>query len=158
MSLNWPTPPAPPRPARGPATSAAPWEQRRGTVDRIKEMEARHTRIHGFVRVEGGGGAAATTDVFFPVWFMQFPNFLTGWSLEEGGIFDLDDPPRFDTGVVAWHVEERPMQIRYYSGAQILVTGFGPTTQRAVVHWSAEGKALRAPVAGSGMQTAEAPI
>lgn len=157
MSQNWPTPPTPP-PRRPSRATAAPFEQRRGMVDRIQAMQARTTRIHGVVKVRGGGGGAATVEVVFPVWFMELPNVTFGWSMEEGQQWDPENPSYFVPGVVRWKIEERPMQVRYFSGAVLGVVGFGPIEQKALVHWQAEAMALRAPTAGSGAATPETQI
>ena len=145
--MAWPTPPPPPRPA-GRGLSARPFEQRRGQVQRAEAMRSRVHRIQGFLDLNGLG--TGTQEVAFPVWFVERPSYSQGWELADGEVLEANNFPELHSGVLRFVINTPLPHVPYWTGAILFINvTAGKDTQKLVLHWQVEGKALRAPTTDS---------
>lgn len=125
-----------------------PFERRRGEVERSESMYGRVFTVVGFIELNGCG--EALVDVNFPVWFIERPAIGGAGEVGEGAVLTGANYPIFSVGAVKWVTEDKPGGARYYTGAQLAVVVLGPSNQKSVIHWQAQGKALVAPLNDAG--------
>jgi hypothetical protein len=135
-------PPPPDVPGAGPSTgmSNAPFQQRDAALQRAKNAQARVYRICGFLTVNGAG--STLQPVKFPLRFTEMPSMSFGWSLMEGQQLQTGAYPIVSVGVGRWTLEDHPMAIRYYAGAELAISASGRSDQRLIIHWQAEGQTV----------------
>lgn len=141
-------PPLPSASLRTPMPTASPLESRRAAVGRIDAMGAKVHRVQGFLTVDGAGEAAV--EVAFPVWFIERPLCTFGGEMAENESPEAGGFPTVSVVVLAWAFQDYPGGVRYYSGARLAVVTTGRDGHQMLVHWQAEGKALRNPVGDTG--------
>lgn len=122
-------------------------------VQRVQAADAAHAqsvtnqvfKVWGLIDIEGTG--EALFDVTFPVHFVEFPSFGRGWSLMEGEVITTGSYPTCDLGVHSLtHDDDDQTQLRYYTGAKLIIIPTGLETQHLVGHYSFEGRAIVPPV------------
>lgn len=128
-----------------------PFERRRAYLDRVDEAVIKKTRVSGFEKVVGTG--ETSTEVAFPVWFTERPSMSFGAELDENDFAEDTKFPTVSVVVLSWNknLTER-IGGGYWVGATlaIVTNGRAYPTQRFVVHWQAEGRAIRNPALESG--------
>lgn len=143
--MEWPTPPPPPRPAT-PLLSGAPLQRRRGIIEKTQALQSRSHCVEGVLAAVGSGNA--TLPIAFPVWFLQRPSFVTGWQLDDGQTLEPDNFPQVHVGVAQWTMHTPIPNVSYFVGAVLVVSvTAGKDDQKIIVHYQAQGLALRSPKA-----------
>lgn len=141
-------PPIPqPRGIVRPPTSA-PFDQRRGVINRVESMSGKVHRVQGFFKLTGAGEKAV--DVVFPVWFIENPIATFGGELAPNEFPDAGYYPTVSVVVLAWQMEVKSEERSYFAGATLGAVTTGKAGQVLIVHWQMEGKALRNPVGDAG--------
>lgn len=143
---NLPPIPKPRGIVRPPTT--APFDARRGTINRIESMTGKVHRVQGFFTLTGAGELSVEVD--FPVWFIENPICSFGGELAANEFPEAGFYPTVSVVVLAWKKEDRPGDVSYFSGAHLGAVTTGKAGQVLVVHWQMEGKALRNPLGDAG--------
>lgn len=122
----------------------APLQRRRGIVEKAQALESRVHRIEGTLKTGGLGNGSV--EVAFPVWFLDRPSWSDGWELEPSQALEVNNFPQVHVGVASWIMHTPIPHVSYYVGAvlAVLVTA-GRGDQKLIIHWQAQGKALRSP-------------
>lgn len=124
-------------------------ERRREELTRMADFSIRPTRIAGFDKVVDPG--EVLFEVNFPVWFVERPAMSFSGELPEG-VAPVDGKfPTVSVVVARWKksLPDRP-DGGFYSGAFLAVVTTGHAGLEMLVHWQAEGKAMRNPAASMG--------
>ncbi len=130
-----------------PATTA-PFDARRGAVNRMESMSGRVHRVQGFFTVTGAGEVSVEVD--FPVWFIENPVITFGGELAPNEFPEAGSYPTVSVVVLAWKKEDRPGDVSYFIGAHLGAVTTGKSGQILIVHWQMEGKALINPIGDAG--------
>lgn len=133
------------------AGPVGPQETRRSDIARIDAFLIKSTRTSGTVGTSGVG--EATVEVKFPVWYVERPSVSFGGELAENEYLQEGQLPTVSVVVISWvkALDNRPAG-GYFVGAKLAVVTTGRVNtdsgqgQHMIVHWQAEGKAIRAPI------------
>jgi hypothetical protein len=127
----------------------SPMERRREELTRMADFAVKPTRIAGFDKTVGPG--EVMFEVNFPVWFVERPAMSFSGELPENVAPVERKFPTVSVVVAKWKMvqAERP-DGGFYGGAFLVVVTTGHAELEVLVHWQAEGKAMRNPAAGSG--------
>lgn len=123
-------------------------EARRGEVDRIQGLEAKHVRLLGEVPIEGAGEVTFTVN--FPVRYIEKPLMTAGWDLDGESSVVTGSYPTVSIGTVDWEMEDEDDDYgQYWTGALVAVKTTGPSDMRIYANYIYEGMALLNPVGSS---------
>jgi hypothetical protein len=130
-----------------PATTA-PFDQRRGAVNRIEAMTGKVHRVQGFFTLTGAGERSVEVD--FPVWFVENPVLTFGGELAPNEFPEAGYYPTVSVVVLAWKLKTPTPEVNYYVGAHLGAVTTGKAAQVLIVHWQVEARALRNPLGDAG--------
>jgi hypothetical protein len=119
------------------------FEARRGTLERARSITGQQYKVSFFVEVHGAG--ETTVAVNFPVKFQEKPIVTSGGELAPGSVLQATNFPWCSVMVGSWDLDPTITDHDYYIGATLVIVVGGTDTQRAIIHFSAEGKALVSP-------------
>lgn len=127
-------------------------EARRGDVDRIEGIQAKHVRILGQVPIDGAG--EVTFPVRFPVRFIEKPLMTSGWDMDGESDAITGNYPTVSIGTIDWEYQDFDDDYgQYWVGALVAVRTTGQTGLRIYANYIFEGKALLNPVGSSKLVT-----
>lgn len=121
-------------------------EARRHDIERVQEFVIKPNRVSGFHEIAFVGTALtqeALIEIDFPVWFVDKPGISFSAELVRD-IIEEGNFPTISVVVVSW---KKAHDVRpgggYFIGANIAVVASGREGEQMIVHWQAEGKALK---------------
>lgn len=127
-------------------------EARRGNIDRIEGLQAKHVRLLGQVPIDGAG--EVTFNVVFPVKYIEKPLMTSGWDMDGESDAITGNYPTVSIGTVDWKYEDFDDEYgMYWVGAVVAVRTTGQTGLRIYANYIFEGKALLNPVGSSKLVT-----
>lgn len=126
----------------GPAQQ--PFEQRRGTVERLEAAQGGYHRVFGYAGITFPG--EAVLDVPFSIVFIAKPLFTCGFELAPESNLTAGNFPTCTGLVTAWDRRVTSDEnAEYFYGASLAIRTTGHDEQRFILHWQFMGKALRGP-------------
>lgn len=119
-------------------------EQRRQDLMRIEAMAVQPTFLNGVVKVQGSG--EVTSDLTFPIRFVEKPTFTFGGELVSGHSPGEGIYPVVSGVIVGWDLDQPAEHVTHYLGTSIAIVTIGKEDQELWFHFSFFGRAMVNPV------------